>query len=405
MRERLVAAFVGLAVLVIVLYGVPRAYVVAHLVRSEEQARVGRTADLTALVVEQRVAARAPVTPAYLASLADQGERITLAPTSGSRIVSAGAAAPDPGDVSATRQVPSGGRVTVSRTQAAVSERISEAILPLILLGLLLVVLAGVAGFLLARRLARPFQELAKAARDLGSGRLQPDIPQSRVPEARAIGQALAVSGHQLDGVLRRERQFSMHASHALRTPVTALRLELEDLALWPETPASVATELGRCTTELDRLSTAIGDLLALAEERRMGAQIDLDLDALVSETATQLGESGDLRVVVDRAGPLPTRLEPLPVVQVLELLLEDAQGDGPGPDEVRVGARDLGTHLEVRVSPSTPHPAPATGERWDLATGIAAAAGGQLARDAATGVTTLRLPKRPVSEGTTSRA
>jgi signal transduction histidine kinase len=390
-----VAAFVGLTVLVIVLYGVPRAYVVADLVRAEEQARVDRTADLAALVLEQRVAAHVRVSSAYLDSLAEKGERIVLVPASGPRVVSSGAA-PAPDDVSATRQVPSGGHVTVSRTGAAVSARISQAVLPLILLGLLLVVLAAGVGFVLARRLARPFQELATVARDLGIGRLHPDVPAYRVPEARAIGQALAVSGEQLDAILRRERQVAVHASHELRTPVTALRLDLEDLALWPETPPSVAAELRRCTTELDRLSAAIGDLLALAQERRTGAEIDLDLDALVAETVARLGDRDGVHAVVDRAGPLPTHLEPLPVVQLLELLIQDAQSDGPG--DVRVGADDLGSHLEIRVTPADPGGTPAAGERWELATAIAASVGGQLAREAATGVTIIRLPKRPVT-------
>ncbi len=49
MRERLVAAFVGLTVLVVALYGVPRAYFLADLLRSEEQDRVDRTADVQML--------------------------------------------------------------------------------------------------------------------------------------------------------------------------------------------------------------------------------------------------------------------------------------------------------------------------------------------------------------------
>lgn len=401
MRERLVAAFVGLTVLVIVLYGVPRAYVVADLVRSEEQARVDRTADLAALVLDRRLSAHMPISSAYLDSLSDTGERIVLVPASGPRVASAGPAAA-PGDVSATRLVPSGGRVTVSRTAAAVSEGVSEAVLPLLLLGLLLVVLAAAAGFVLSRRLARPFQELATVARDLGAGRFHPDVPAYRVPEAKAIGHALAVSGRQLDETLKRERQVAVHASHQLRTPITALRLELEDLALWPETAPSVAAELQRCTAELDRLSAAVGDLLALAQQRQTGAAIDLDLDALVADTVTRLDGGEGPQPAVDRAGALPTRLAPLPVVQLLQMLVEDIQSAETG--QVRVAALDRGTHLEVRVAPSSlpgqgpVDELPITPERWEVATGLAASVGGQLARDATTGAVILRLPKRPVA-------
>ena len=69
MRERLVAAFVGLTLLVVALYGVPRAYFLADLVRSDEQARVGRTADALAVALDLRDRTGEPLTASYLDDL------------------------------------------------------------------------------------------------------------------------------------------------------------------------------------------------------------------------------------------------------------------------------------------------------------------------------------------------
>ena len=393
MRERLVAALVGLTVLVVALFGVPRAYVLADLVRSGEQARVERTARALATALDQRVAAGQPVTTAYLDTLAEGGEEIDYRDASGQEVTTAPAGAGSTGDVSGSYALEGGGEVTVVRTADAVNDGISRAVLVLVLQGLVLVALAAVVGLVVGRRMARPFQQLAEAARGLGAGRFHPELPVHRVPEAREIGRALVEAGHQLDLLLQNEREVAVHASHELRTPVTALRLELEDLALWPETPPSVAAELGRCVQELDRLSVAIADLLALSETRHRALAIDLDLDALVAEVAADLDAPG--AAVVHRPGtPAPTHLEPALVSEVVALLVQRARAGGADPVELSVQSHP--SRYEVRVA--TPEGLPATHEgstEWASAAGLAAATGGQITREGGTLV--LRLPRNEV--------
>lgn len=394
MRERLVSAFVGLTVVVIALYGIPRAYFLADLVRTQEQARVERTADLVAVVMERR-ADRVPVTASLLDSLADDGERIAVTSDDGRDVSSAGPPAAD-GDVTAVRSVPSVGRVSVTRTASAVSAGIATAVTPLLVLGLLLLVLAALAGFLLARQLARPFQDLAQVARRLGAGRLPDGVPAYRVPEAREIGRALEDAGRQIDGLLRTERELAANASHELRTPVTALRLELEDLVLWPETPEVVGAELGRAVDQLDRLSGAIDGVLALAQGRRAGAEIDLDLDALVADTTTRLRDLDRLPVRHESVGRIPARMEPRGVVEAIEALVTAAAAGGGSHVVVTDAIRE--SHLEVRVAaPGWQGPSSGGGDalRWNDCGEIVAAVGGQLSWEHGTSPgAVLRLPR-----------
>lgn len=381
MRERLVAAFVGLTIVMILLYAIPRAYVLANLVRDQEQAGLDRTATLVAVAIEERRAAGGEVDSAYLDVLAEDDEGIELRDGDGRLVGTSDWSDAEGNDLSSTVDV-GDVTVTVTRDGEVVDDAVAEALLPLAVLGLLIVILAGGVGYVLARRIARPFQDLATAARGLGTGDLHPDLPDYRVPEARAIAEALTTSGEKLDALLRHERDLAVHASHELRTPVTALRLELEDLALWPETPPAVAAELRRSVTELERLSDAIGELLAASQDLSAAGEIDLDLDALVADTVARLAASGH-PVTHAAAGGFPTRLDPVPVVAALELLLPHAE---------HVTEADRGSHLEVRIT----GPDLSRLASRDRAADLVAAAGGHLASTDA-GLL-VRLPKRPVA-------
>src|SRR5918995_2548654 len=86
MRERLVLAFVLLAVGIIALYGIPRAYIVADLIQSSEEQRVVRLSHFLAVLMAEREA-EAPVTAEFLAPLLIEGEeRITYVSADGTTV-------------------------------------------------------------------------------------------------------------------------------------------------------------------------------------------------------------------------------------------------------------------------------------------------------------------------------
>lgn len=351
MRERLIAAFVGLAVVVVALYGVPRAYIVADQVVASEQRKIERSVDLLAMLLPD-AADDVPVSDSYVAGLLQVGERIEYRDPDGAVLASAGPTLTGhPDDVRATRRLDDGSSVTLERSGSIVADRVADAVMPVVVIGVALILFSALAGFFLARRLSRPFQELAVAAEQLGNGKFDLKAQTYSVPEAQGISTALHTSSTALAELVRREREFAANASHQLRTPITALRLELEDLTFWKETPPSVAAQLTHSLGEIDRLSTAVSELLELARGQRLTAAREVNLGLVAAQAAArwerQVASKG--REILSHDGTLPAVVNPGPVNQILDVLIENAIAHGAGG--IRVEAADAGTHLNLTVS------------------------------------------------------
>jgi len=260
-----------------------------------------------------------------------------------------------------------------------------------VLTGALLVGLSAGAGLVVARWLAVPFHDLATEARALGRGRMDLALPSYSVPEAEDIARSLERAGRQVQDIMTRHRAFLLDASHELRTPITALRLELEDLSFAGELSAGATEQLQRSMGELERLNSSVDAMLAATRERRVG---DVDLAALARDAVTRwlphLARVGR-RVELVGTGPAPVRLAAGAVEQVLDGLLGNALTNGGGT--VTLTVLDAGDHVCVQVGDEGPAPEdlPATLEPTRAA---AAAFGGHLALDrAATTTYVLRLP------------
>jgi signal transduction histidine kinase len=394
-RERLLAAFVGLTLLTVMLYGVPRAVVRAEIVNDQARQDVTRTAQMVSELVETRLAAGLPPGDVRLDFLRDRDQVVHR--TDGGAQVLAGAA-DGQGGATASAPVADGGMIEVRRPGDVVREDVVVALRPILLTGLLALVVAVVAAVLLSVRLARPFQLLASRATALGRGEFDVHLPPQPVREAEDIAAALRTSSARVSSMLQRERDFARNASHQLRTPLTGVRLRVEDVAAWPETPDTVRAELGHVLGEVDRLSDTVTALLAYAREERMGDWDDVPLGEVVEAAQQrwgQLAAAQGRRLDVDA----DTTVVPVPRVavdQVLDVLVDNALKHGRGTvsvgaahDEraVRFTVRDEGTAPPGAAGMAVPRrrstdPVPSDGEGIGLVlcADLATVLGGRLA-------------------------
>jgi hypothetical protein len=90
MRDRLVAAFISLTVVVLTLFVGVRAYTTAELVEAQETTSLARTAEAAATLLTHLETDGEPVTPAVLADLARPGEHLRYVPADGGPVTSDG---------------------------------------------------------------------------------------------------------------------------------------------------------------------------------------------------------------------------------------------------------------------------------------------------------------------------
>jgi signal transduction histidine kinase len=369
MRDRLAVAFVSLTLAVVVALLVERAHSTSALIHADEQRRVERSA---AVIVGLLAASPTSVGPRVLEDLALAGEHIVYVDAAGER-VEAGrgttGATQDEEGPSATRSVPGGGSLTLTRHIEAVDRRVADALLRLVLVVLVLLVAAALVGCWLADRMSRPFVALADAAGRIGRGDFAVEVPRSKIPEADAVARALRASTEDLRALVQRERDFAVRGSHELRTPLTAARLELEDLALSPQSSPEVVNRAAAALGQLDRLGTTVAQMLDASRESRLGTRVDIELGALVRDTVSRWQELAPHRAITASAAQVvPLRMPAGALMQMLDILIGNAVTHGEG--RIHVDVAEAPAYVELRVSDEGQRDQAAAGMRSPVAEG-----------------------------------
>ena len=144
----------------------------------------------------------------------------------------------------------------------------------LVLAGVALAVLLAVAlaGRWVALWVSRPLTRLREAARAAGAGDLGTRADASDgPPEVREVAAAFNDTVARLEALVGAQEAFVADASHQLRSPLTALRLRLENLE--DEVPPAARAGFTAAITETDRLSQLVDMLLAMARSEQVPAE------------------------------------------------------------------------------------------------------------------------------------
>jgi signal transduction histidine kinase len=175
------------------------------------------------------------------------------------------------------------GAVRITQSVEAVNKAVKTSILDIAALAAVVLLLGIVAGALIAQQIARPIRRLDGAARRVAEGNLDTTVAVQGSTEQRSLARAFNEMTQRIRRLLRAQQDFVADASHQLRTPLTGLRLRLENLAERSRGDVPTERELGAAMGEIDRLSLIVDELLILSragEHELPGERLDLHATA-----------------------------------------------------------------------------------------------------------------------------
>jgi len=228
-------------------------------------------------------------------------------------------------------------RVTVPTTE--LHRGVAKTRLAMAGIGVVLVALAVALADRLALSLTRPVTRLVDTADRLQRGELTARVTPSGPAEIATVGHALNLLASRIGDLVKAERESVADVSHRLRTPLTVLKLDVDNL---PDGDAHrrLVNDVEELTASLDR---------AIAEARQMGAPaVTVNCD-LVQVTRELVGFWAELARSQSR---------PCSMVLPADALV------------VRVPAADLKATIDALIANVFAHTPEGTGFRVEVAVG-----------------------------------
>ena len=268
----------------------------------------------------------------------------------------------EPSRLLATPVVRGGRRLVlvVGATRENRTETLASLRNELLIAGPIALVLATLAGYLLAGLSLRQVDSMRRRAASISAA-----TPGERLPvphtrdEIERLGETLNAMLARLEAGLERERGFVADAGHELRTPLALLRTELELALRHADSAEELRDAVRRSSIEVDRLAQLAEDLLLMAQSNagRLALRLErLETSDLLASTASRFEwraqETG--RAVTLAPGPgTALQGDRIRLEQALGNLIDNALRHGEG--DVGLTAAEADGTVELHVTDAGP--------------------------------------------------
>lgn len=265
----------------------------------------------------------------------------------------------------ALRGTQSVGIVLLTREAREVDRRLFEIRASVLLLFATALILTVALSLFLARTIASPMLDLARATQRIreGEGRAQsvPEALLKRNDEIGVLARDLQNSARALWSRIDANERFAADVAHELRNPLTSVRSAIETLRR-VEDPASRNRLLAIIADDAVRMDRLIGDISDSSRvdaelSRTISTPVDIApiLSALSDLHAATRDDDDPVVLLEAEAGPLVVRGVEGRIVQVFRNLLGNALSFSPPHGTVKVSARHAGPMIEIVVEDEGP--------------------------------------------------
>jgi two-component system sensor histidine kinase MprB len=238
-----------------------------------------------------------------------------------------------------------GGRGAVQLAQRATeTDRLLRDLRQAVLVvGLVVFVLAGVAGWITANGVTRRLARLTNTAEQVArSGRIDTPVPWAGRDEVGRLSAALRTMLGRLVRAREDQRRLVQDAGHELKTPLTSIRTNTTVLRrldeLSPEARARLIDDLDIETRELVSL---VDELVELANGQYADEPSErIDLADLAHRVADRARRRSGREVIVHAAGDTVGHGRPAGLTRALGNLVDNADKFAPGTEPIEIDVR-----------------------------------------------------------------
>jgi signal transduction histidine kinase len=247
------------------------------------------------------------------------------------------------------------GAVRITFPAQVIDDRTAEKTRGLILVGLISLIGAAFAALLIASSFTSPIRRLRRTTEAIAEGDLSQRAEEEGPPEIKGLARSFNTMTERIERLLEQQKAFAGDASHQLRTPLTALRLQLERAADMVDTdPEGARERVEAATEETERLQRLVEGLLMIARSEGSTPALEIvDVTALVAdrfEVWEPFAAERGVRLVTNAPDGLFATCVPSSLEQIIDNYVDNAFGIAKDGDTISIVAAAYANTIGVHV-------------------------------------------------------
>jgi signal transduction histidine kinase len=247
------------------------------------------------------------------------------------------------------------GAVRITFPAQVIDDRTAEKTRGLILVGFISLIGAAFAALLIASSFTSPIRRLRRTTEAIAEGDLSQRAKEEGPPEIKGLARSFNTMTERIERLLEQQKAFAGDASHQLRTPLTALRLQLERAADMVDTdPEGARERVEAATEETERLQRLVEGLLMIARSEGSTPALEIvDVTALVAdrfEVWEPFAAERGVRLVTNAPDGLFATCVPSSLEQIIDNYVDNAFGIAKDGDTISIVAATYANTIGVHV-------------------------------------------------------